>query len=276
MELQKMKPQYLSRQIKYIYILRSLASEIIPKPHLLIPDGTFELILNFGDAVYHADQNQNAIQRPQALLAGGFHKQFSLHYTGNIYMIGVVFNPVYQNLLLNDRMDLYSASLVNARQVFGTGLTTLVEALHDLSNPELLREHIETYFMKFFTHQRDHAHKKSLHTAIEMIQRNKGNIDLSKLASHVCMSTRNFRRVFTETTGISPKEYIRIVRSKNILHLTRQGRSIEAIAFDLGYYDPSHLLRDFKDISGVTPRTYVDQLNAIDKSFMHVSQYARS
>jgi AraC-like DNA-binding protein len=51
---------------------------------------------------------------------------------------------------------------------------------------------------------------------------------------------------------------------------------MEAIAFDLGYYDPSHLLRDFKDVSGVTPRTYVDQLNAIDKSFMHVSQYARS
>jgi AraC-like DNA-binding protein len=48
------------------------------------------------------------------------------------------------------------------------------------------------------------------------------------------------------------------------------------MAHELGYYDPSHLVRDFKDISGVSPRAYVDQLNAIDISFMQVSQYARS
>jgi transcriptional regulator GlxA family with amidase domain len=130
--------------------------------------------------------------------------------------------------------------------------------------------------MKFFLNQRNDTHTESLRAAIETIQQTRGNTDLAKLASHVCMSTRNFRRVFTETTGMSPKEYIRIVRSKNILHLTRRGRSIETMAFDLGYYDPSHLIRDFKGISGVTPRTYINQLNAIDESFMRVSQYARS
>lgn len=275
MELQKIKPKYLSRQIKYIYILRSQAGEIIQKPHLLIPDGTFELILNFGNTVYHANQNQKAMQRPEALLAGGFHKPFSLHYTGSIYMVGIVFNPVYQNLLLNDRMNLYSASLVNAEQIFGKGLHTLIESLYDLSATEILREYIEKYFMQFFTDHHDPAHKESLRMAIEAIQRTRGNIDLAKLASHVCMSTRNFRRVFTETIGMSPKEYIRIVRSKNVLHLTKQEKPMEAIAFELGYYDPSHLIRDFKEISGATPRTYVNQLNAIDESFMRVSQYAR-
>jgi AraC-like DNA-binding protein len=242
---------------------------------MLIPDGTFELILNFGDAVYHTDQQQEAIQRPTALLAGGFRKQFSLHYAGHIHMIGVVFNPVYQNMILNDRMDIYSASLIKAEQVLGNTLNTMIDPLPDLSNTEHLREHIENYFMKFFTDQHQGVHTENLQTAIEMIQRSKGNIDLSKLSSRVCMSTRNFRRVFTETIGISPKEYIRIIRSKNILHLTRKGKSIEAMAFELGYYDPSHLIRDFKEISGTTPRGYVDQLNTIDESFMRVSQYAR-
>lgn len=274
MELQKIKPKHLSRQIKYIYILRSHTVEIIEKPHILIPDGTFELILNFGDSVYHADGNHPAAKRPGALLAGGFRKQFTLYYTANIYMIGVVFNPAYQNMLVKDRMDIYSASLIKADQVFGNTFNTMIDALPDLSDTELLREHVENYFMRFFSDQPEPVHSKNLRAAVEAIQRSKGNIALSKIASSVCMSTRNFRRAFTETIGMSPKEYIRIIRSKNILHMTRKGESIDTIADKLGYYDPSHLIRDFKDISGVTPRTYVDQLNAIDKSFMQVSQYA--
>lgn len=275
MELQKIKPKYLHRQIKYIYILRSHATEIIQKPHMLIPDGTFELILNFGDAVYHADSSCDVTQRPAALLAGGFRKQFTLHYSGSIHMVGIVFNPVYQNRIMNDRMDLYSASLTDAEQIFGNTLTAITDALPDLSNTECLREHIENYFMKFFTGQSDPIHSKNMGAAVETIQRTRGNIVLPALASHVCMSTRNFRRVFTETIGMSPKEYTRIVRSKNILHQTKKGKPLEAIAQELGYYDPSHLIRDFKDISGVTPRAYVDQLNAIDESFIRVSQYAR-
>ena len=243
---------------------------------MLIPDGTFELILNFGSTVYQANPNQEAIQRPSALLAGGFHKQFSLHYTGHIHMIGVVFNPVYQNMIVNDRMDIYRASLIDAEQIFGNTLQTMTDPLPDLTNSESLREHIENYFMKIFTDKPAPVYSNSLRTAVETIQRSKGNIDLSQLSSHVCMSTRNFRRVFTETIGMSPKEYIRIIRSKNILHLARKGKSVDTMAFELGYHDPSHLIRDFKDISGVTPRAYVEQLNAIDKSFMSVSQYAQS
>jgi AraC-like DNA-binding protein len=242
---------------------------------MLIPDGTFELILNFGNAVYHADGNHETTQRPNALLAGGYRKQFTLHYTGNIFMVGVVFNPVYQNMLLNDRMDLYSASLVKADEVFGNTLNTMIDALPDLSDTEHLREHIEIYFMRFFRNQPAPVHTDRIRTAVETIQHTRGNIVLEELASRVCMSTRNFRRVFSETIGMSPKEYTRIIRSKNILHLTKKGKSIDSMALELGYYDPSHLIRDFKDISGVTPRTYVDQLNAIDKSFMRVSEYAR-
>lgn len=243
---------------------------------MLIPDGTFELILNFGNAVYHTDGNHEATQRPDTLLAGGFSKKFTLHYTGNICMIGVVFNPVYRNMLLNDRMDLYSASLITADDAFGNTLNAMIEALPDLSNTEYLREHIENYFMKLFKNQPGSVHTKSICTAVEIIQHAKGNIVVEELASRVCMSTRNFRRAFTETIGMSPKEYIRIIRSKNILHMTRKGESIDTMAHELGYYDPSHLVRDFKDISGVSPRAYVDQLNAIDISFMQVSQYARS
>jgi AraC-like DNA-binding protein len=274
-QLQKIKPKYLSRQIKYIYILRSHTTEISQRPHLLIPDGTFELILNFGHAVYQADHDREAEQRPCALFAGGFRKQFSLRYTGSIYMIGIVFNPVYQNMMVNDRMDIYGASLVKAEQIFGSTLQMMIDSLPGLTDTERLREHIENYFMKFFIGKSDPVHSESIRTAVETIQRTKGNVFLSALSSHVCMSTRNFRRVFTETIGMSPKEYIRIIRSKNILHLTRKGKSIDTMAFELGYHDPSHLIRDFKAISGVTPRAYVDQLNGIDESFMRISQYAR-
>jgi hypothetical protein len=174
---------------------------------MLIPDGTFELILNFGNAVYHTDGNHEATQRPDTLLAGGFSKKFTLHYTGNICMIGVVFNPVYQNMLLNDRMDLYSASLITADDAFGNTLNAMIEALPDLSNTEYLREHIENYFMKLFKNQPGSVHTKSICTAVEIIQHAKGNIVVEELASRVCMSAQFQKSIYRNHRNVAERVY---------------------------------------------------------------------
>ena len=88
------------------------------------------------------------------------------------------------------------------------------------------------------------------------------DLSLNELATSVQMSPHYFSRLFKETTGITPHQYVircRIDRAKDLL---RQGKlSIAEIATQVGFVDQSHLHRHFKRLVGVTPKNYLRQFN---------------
>ena len=77
-------------------------------------------------------------------------------------------------------------------------------------------------------------------------------------AEVACLGKRQFERVFRETVGMSPKEYIGIVRFQKALWLMQNGESNYAgIAAECCYSDQSHFIKNFKELSGHTPRSLV-------------------
>jgi AraC-like DNA-binding protein len=81
---------------------------------------------------------------------------------------------------------------------------------------------------------------------------------LDALARMAYLSPKQFERKFVERTGVTPKLYARLVRfdkafrEKN-LHPRRDWQSI---AFDCGYYDYQHLVRDYKTFTGMRPTEF--------------------
>lgn len=81
------------------------------------------------------------------------------------------------------------------------------------------------------------------------------SLTVNELAESVCLSKKQFERIFSQEVGMFPKEYSRIVRFQRALYLIQSGESDYAgIAADCGYSDQSHLIREFKKMSGLTPR----------------------
>ena len=67
--------------------------------------------------------------------------------------------------------------------------------------------------------------------------------------------TERFRREL----GISPKAYARLQRfghASALLMDQRAGRTLADVAMEAGYYDQSHLTRDFTTLAGMTPGAY--------------------
>ena len=78
-----------------------------------------------------------------------------------------------------------------------------------------------------------------------------------ELATSVQMSPHYFSRLFKETTGVTPHQYVvrcRIDRAKVLLK--QRKLSIAEIAKEVGFVDQSHLHRYFKRLVGVTPKKY--------------------
>ena len=82
------------------------------------------------------------------------------------------------------------------------------------------------------------------------------NLSLAELAGEVGMSQYYFARLFKQSTGLTPHQYViqrRVARAKKFL---LQGKSsIADIALMVGFADQSHLTYHFKRLLGITPRT---------------------
>jgi AraC family transcriptional regulator len=83
------------------------------------------------------------------------------------------------------------------------------------------------------------------------------DLSLQELSNLVQMSPHYFSKLFKQSTGTTPHQYVircRIERAKNLM---QQGKlSLAEIATQVGFVDQSHLHRYFKRLVGVTPKNY--------------------
>lgn len=86
-------------------------------------------------------------------------------------------------------------------------------------------------------------------------------IKLSDLAQLVDISQFHFGRLFKQSLGLSPHQYLmqqRIERAKRLLKQT--DKPIVEIAFDCGFNSHSHLGGQFRKLTGITPKAFrIDQ-----------------
>lgn len=114
--------------------------------------------------------------------------------------------------------------------------------------------------------QQDPAHRLEFYLR-SRIYESRGNVTIQELAQETGYSECYIRRIFNSIHGISPKVFERFVRFQNALDLMRRRTlTLEQTALECGYYDQSHMVKDFKSFSGVTPERYQSIMVPVDES----------
>ena len=74
----------------------------------------------------------------------------------------------------------------------------------------------------------------------------------------VGLSQRRFITIFKQEVGITPKLFSRVRRFQRALVLSRRSAAPKwsALALECGYFDQSHMIRDFLAFSGFSPTEY--------------------
>lgn len=98
---------------------------------------------------------------------------------------------------------------------------------------------------------------QKLKQVIDYIQDNLAQeISLDAIANYLGISRYYFCRLFKQSTGLSPHQYVIQQRVEQSKQLLLQGEmSIADIAQACGFAHQSHLNRHFKRLTGITPRT---------------------
>ncbi len=84
-----------------------------------------------------------------------------------------------------------------------------------------------------------------------------GQVSMEALANAAGLSSRQFRRICFERTGLSPKHLARVLRFRQAAkYVNRQHPDWADVAVASGYYDQAHLINEFKELAGVSPAQF--------------------
>jgi AraC-like DNA-binding protein len=89
---------------------------------------------------------------------------------------------------------------------------------------------------------------------VRAIRAEHGGLEVGGLAARYGFSVRQVERLFHEHVGVSPKVFGRLARLRRAMRLGEGGETEWAdVAARSGYFDQSHMVREFQALNGATP-----------------------
>ena len=255
-------PAALAAHVRCVWTLQGEAAG--PEPGAAspaYPDGSPELIFNFGDSFEQTLPDGQVLPQPSAFLVGQITRPMLVRPTGLIDLVAV-------------RFEAYGASLIQRPMRV---LTDRWSSLEDLESPaarRLLRAHAEgqgrsageTRITCLLSALAEMIGTPSptdalVAEAVRTIRGSNGMARLDDIAERLGVTTRWLQRHFGDHVGITPKMLARIVRFQRVFTSVQfEPASLAQVALDCGYYDQSHLVRDFRDFAGDAPARALTQM----------------
>lgn len=212
-----------------------------------LPDPNFHLVFDSGNAK----------------LIGPVSKVFCYKMANSGKVLGVKFKAG----ALADFLPAPLAEFVNQELIASNYFTERAEALayelsHDLPDQVIFNK--MQHFLAPFV-QKPSRQQLAVSEQLELIKSTPEITSVQQLSERTHVGVRSLQRNFTKYLGLSPKWLIRKYRLHQALsELEKHQVEICDLVVRLGYTDQSHLIRDFKDFLGTTPRGYKME-SSVDK-----------
>jgi transcriptional regulator GlxA family with amidase domain len=117
-------------------------------------------------------------------------------------------------------------------------------------------------------------HHYAVPVALDAFSRHGATTAVRDLTERVGLSQRRFIEVFKAEVGLTPKMFHRVQRFQCLLSLVR--RAVEPdwarLAVDCGFFDQSHLIRDFVAFSGFSPAEFVRHQRDLQRRGVHLKR----
>ncbi|HEX6125393.1 MAG TPA: DUF6597 domain-containing transcriptional factor [Pyrinomonadaceae bacterium] len=236
------------------------------EPEPVLPDGCPELVFNLSEPFMRVYSGHEERQ-PTALLAGQMSRSILIRPSGKVKLFGVRFQPAGAAPLLGFPLHELNDEIVEFRRV---GVRQAYDVEHRMTEALSFAER-RSIFEEFLIQRLAECKQNDPVSCIAavMIDNRCGRVPVSEVSRQLGISERQLERRFKRTVGISPKMLSRIARFQSVVRACRDGEfpNLLDAALSSGYYDQSHLIRDFREFSGLTPLAYFERTHRIADVF---------
>jgi AraC-like DNA-binding protein len=221
----------------------------------IVPSGTLEIVFNlsYDDIrVYDGTLRLERSRRLSGAVVSGAHRApFFIDTRVHESVVGVHFRPGGAWPFLGAPPGALADDHVDLEMLWGPTTAELHGRLRDAATPARRFRILEEALLARLAHpSRGHAAVR-----IAIAQLGEGRAAVAEVAALVELSHRRLIELFTAEVGTTPKSFARLRRfQKAFACVTRHGASAwSELAQECGYFDQSHMIRDFVAFAGGAP-----------------------
>jgi AraC-like DNA-binding protein len=224
----------------------------------IFPGGNMEIIFNLGDGGWQTAPGGEFLTTPPVELWGQITQPLPVRSFGKNTMLGAKFFSHTAAYFLHTEVWEFNDQVADLRDLLGRPVKELHARL--LETPVLSKR--VGLLEGFLVRQLSVRDRKSDRIAMvgeimKDMQENAYTDRILSTASQYNITPRYLQKLFLQYTGFTPKLYTKISRFQQSLKLiAKHEGSFTSIAYDCGYFDQAHFIRDFKSFTGMTPSAY--------------------
>jgi AraC-like DNA-binding protein len=255
----------LQDHVKCFWIMEREYTPELPAEDVT-PDAYIELIVNVGTPYVLQVEGAPDREMPRAILVGLQSKPLIFRCDGTVKLVATRFYAWGALPFLSDQ----ARGLNNLSATLGrewNDLATRIEPSVREDDYDAAVAMVEDHLIERLLTAR--VDLKNIHSAAKMLYLQKGRFRVAELAEHCDLSTRQLQRQFQEVVGVSAKTLARSIRFEQVRKqlMLDPNQSLTALAYEHGYADQAHFIRDFKEFADRTPSECAREMRSIQAVF---------
>ncbi len=235
-----------------------------------IPDHSIERVVPTGHVfvIFELDgfvRNtfNNATLKPDReftkVWVSGLHKNYiSISAHENSEMFVIQFKPFGAFPFIHESLATLSEKILPGEFVFGKEILELREQILPLSTSEEKFETAQNWLLSRYIEQ--NPPPETLINALNALSANPAS-NYQQVVGSYPSTQKHLIDQFKKYVGVTPKYFQRIQRFNEILHKIHQKEKITwaQIAYQSGFSDQSHFIKEFKHFSGFNPEEFISK-----------------
>ncbi|WAS94618.1 AraC family transcriptional regulator [Nannocystis punicea] len=221
-----------------------------------LPSGTVDIVINLRDDRLRVfDRSDRAALFPGIMVSGAHAGYFVIDTAPCAAVMGVHFKPGGAAPFLGVPAGALTGGHFALAAIWGASATTLRERLLEAAGPDERFRLLARFLLARL------ARPPRRHPAVAYALRAFDDPDLGSVAevlTRTGVSAKRLLALFRDEVGLAPKAFWRVRRLQAALRRLDADRPARGadLAAELGYCDQSHFDREFRELTGLSPRAY--------------------
>jgi AraC-like DNA-binding protein len=250
----------LSQFVENIWLVEGFVADYTREK--ILPDGAIELIIDLDTkpkAIFDDETSDQFRTVTKGWISGERTRYIVIGAHENQQMVGIRFRPGGAYPFFRFPISELSEAVTELEFIWGGLVDEIRNQLVEAPTPEEKLRRLESFLLR--QAQRSLEANRLISYAVNQLQHSPQFLAIRDLASSIGITQKHLISQFEKVVGLRPKSFARVCKFQKVVNLIEKESEIEwaGIAYECGYYDQAHFIKEFQTFSGLNPSAYLSQ-----------------
>jgi AraC-like DNA-binding protein len=226
-----------------------------------LPDGSMDLLIDLTETpkkLFHNEDGTSYTTYKKSWISG-MKTEYILIDASVSSMIGVHFRPGGAFPFFDFPVNELNNLTIEMDAIWNNEIHRVRDAILNTSLISHKFNILENYFLQ--KSKREPESNPLIKYAVDQLLSSPQVWTIDQLSKKIGISHKHLISLFKKFVGLSPKQFARIAKFQKVIQLVEKQQQIEwtPLAYECGYYDQAHFIKEFEAFSGVNPSAYLTQ-----------------